>query len=288
MTSGLLLPLSLAVVLTALLLMIGAVTCSLVVLRAQVDQSARAGAHGLGGVSAVCLLLGLLGTFSAQLLAFNLPPDPLLPDARVLLVQPWGRGWSAQVVLALLAIGGFAKARPSAAGFWPAATAVLVLLLAFTPGLTGHAAGEEARALAVSLDGLHVLAAGMWLGTLAALSATMPWSASDAGTTALRRIRRFSPIALASAPIVAGTGVASGWLRVAGATEFWSTPYVRWLALKVLLFVGVLALGFLNWRRTRREDPRGVRTTVARELLLAGAVVVVTAVLVNTPLPAVE
>jgi putative copper export protein len=75
---------------------------------------------------------------------------------------------------------------------------------------------------------------------------------------------------------------------VAGATELWRAPYSRWLALKVLLFLGVLALGFLNWRRTGRGDTRGVRTTVARELLLAGAVVLVTAVLVNTPLPVTE
>jgi putative copper resistance protein D len=288
-----LLPVASVVVFAALLFMIGAATERVLPGRGPSDPDElrlRRASGTLGAVAGVLLTAGLLASFAAQLLAFNFPGDPLIPDVRLLLAQPWGRAWSAVLLLALLATGGFIRLRARAGGAAEAATILVVVVLAFGPAATGHAAGEASRVLAVTLDGLHVLAAGSWLGTLAVLVATAPLG-TGGGAGLARRIRRFSPVALLAAPVVVGTGIASGWLRLAGASDLWSSVYVRLLAFKLALFLGVLGLGFYNWRTAaKRLDRSGAlrpaEASLVGELLLALAILAVTAVLVNSPLPA--
>jgi putative copper resistance protein D len=289
-----LLPLSSVAVFTALLTMIG-----VVVLRAGVlspsDVVARAAACRLGAAAGGLLLIGLAGSFTAQLLAFNLPPDPLLPDARVLLVQPWGRAWSIEVLLALLGVCGFMVARSAQTASGDAQVAaesvctLAVAALAFTPAFTGHAWSHEPRVLSVGADGIHVLGAGAWMGTLAALVATASWS-REGGAVLLARVRRFSPMALIAAPVVALSGLVSAWLRLTHLSDVWLTTYGRTLSIKVAIFLGVLAMGWFNWRRgttrlAESGDASAMRASMRAELLMALAVLVATAFLLSTPLP---
>jgi putative copper resistance protein D len=270
------------------LLLIGVAGHGAVVAGGPAADEARAAARTVAAAAGAVLALGLAGSFLAQLLAFNLSPDPLLPDARLLLAQPWGRAWTVQLGLAL-ATTALLAVPPS----WRAASTLgipCVVALSFAPAFGGHAGAESRRALAIALDGAHVLAAGAWLGTLAVMSACTRWSEPEAGTALLYRIRRLSPLALVSAAVVAATGVGSSWMRIAGGDALLASPYVRWLALKVALFAGVLALGWLNWRRGTPRlawsgDARVVRASVACELLVALCVVGATAALVSTSPP---
>jgi putative copper export protein len=288
------LPISSIVIFAALLTMIGVVVLRAGVLTAG-DAAARAAAGRLGAAAGGFLLVGLMGSFTAQLLAFNLPPDPLLPDARVLLAQSWGRAWSVQVLLALLGVSGFlvGRAAQSASSEAQAAAETVctlaVVALAFTPAFTGHAGSHEPLVLSVGADGIHVLAGGAWLGTLAALFATASWS-REGGAQLLERVRRFSPLALTAAPVVAITGLVSAWLRLTHVSDLWLTAYGRTLSLKLALFGGVLALGWLNWRRRTARlaesgEPSAMRASMGTELLMALAVLAATAFLLSTPLP---
>ncbi|MEO7714542.1 MAG: copper resistance CopC family protein, partial [Gemmatimonadaceae bacterium] len=98
----------------------------------------------------------------------------------------WGAGWMLQLVGVLLAGAGFYGARsasrrerqvpmdaqdttprPRTTSWWALASAGAIAC-AFYPAFSGHASSApRLRALAVLADGVHVLAASSWLGTLA-------------------------------------------------------------------------------------------------------------------------
>jgi putative copper resistance protein D len=270
------------------LLLIGVAGHGAVVAGGPAADEARAAARAVAAAAGALLVLGLAGAFLGQLLAFNLPPDPLLPDARLLLAQPWGRAWTVQLGLALATtamLGALPSSRAASTFGIPC-----VVALSFAPAFGGHAAAETRRALAIALDGVHVLAAGAWLGSLAVVAASVRWSGAGTGAALLYRSRRLSPVALVCAALVALTGVGSSWMRLAGGEALLASPYVRWLAVKVGLFGGVLALGWVNWRRgaprlARSGDAGTVRASVAFELLFALCLVGATAALVNTSPP---
>jgi putative copper export protein len=278
-------PLSSVAIFAGVLLMIGSVAMRWRVLPQDDHGAGRVAAARSGARAGVLLCLGVLGAFLAQLLAFNLPPDPLLPDAYALLQLPWGRAWSVQAVLAAVATVVFLTFRVGDSKTRDAIALPLVAASAFTLAFTGHAASEEPVPLSVLADGIHVLASGVWVGTLAVVLAT-----THEAEVFLARIRRFSPMALVAAPVVAATGLTSAWLRLSHVSDLWLTGYGRWLSIKVALFLGVLALGYFNWRVGTRhlaasKDATAMRATVRTELLLALAVLLATAFLLSTPLP---
>ena len=287
--SAFLLPVSTFTVFAALLLMIGAVTMRFLVLGIDDDSTARRSVARLGSGAGFVLILGLVGMYLAQLLAYNMPGDPLVPDARALVGTSWGRAWAAHAVLGLLAMRAY-MTRPSRdLPVRDAIAGLFVVGMAFAPAFTGHAASYEPRWLSVGADGVHVLAAGAWLGTLAALAFTTPWSREHAPLLLLR-IRRLSPIALTAAPVVAITGLVSSWLRLSHISDLWLSSYGRVLVLKVLIFGAVLFLGYTNWKKEtgRLEtsgDPALIRRSIRSELLATVAVLVATAMLLSTPTP---
>jgi copper transport protein len=200
----------------------------------------------------------------------------------------WGRAWLAQLVLAgAIALTFATPLRPIAL--------LAAAALAFTFPLLGHAAGlESGRVLAVAGHGVHLLGAGLWIGTLAALFL--------AGLPALRRndegdvaraaaaVHRFSPLALGAAGTTVVAGALLAWLHVGSLARFTGTAYGRTLALKLLILAVVLIAGFFNWRRAgvRGSGPLdlpALRRRMALELAGAAAVVLITAILVALPTP---
>ncbi len=208
----------------------------------------------------------------------------------------WGRAWAAQAAgaAAFLAALLLARRREHAAG-WRAAAAALAVVAAGT-AWAGHAAAvERARALALLADGLHLLGAGAWMGTLALLlgvgipaALRAPAGGRGAGVAAL--VRAFSPIALAGAGTAAATGVASALFHLGAPAELWSTGYGRALLLKLALVALAALAGLRNWRVLTPAlegdaGARSLRRTVAAEVAVGVLVVLVTAVLVALPPP---
>ncbi len=220
----------------------------------------------------------------------------------------WGIRWAAQVLAACIAIAGFVMLRalfrraptdqrgPSIARWAWSAVIISVIGSAFTPGLSSHAAAMPGFAtLAMLLDGLHVLAAGGWIGGLAALLLVVLPGTSSAPrglSTVVRAqlVRAFSPLALASASLLSVTGTFAAWRHVGQVDALWLTPYGRTLLVKLGLIACVAGIGAYNWRRIAPAlddtvSHRELRTTAMLELTLGVLVLLATAVLVATPTP---
>lgn len=220
----------------------------------------------------------------------------------------WGWGWLLQLAgVAIAGVGyhhargdgrnvfsaGADSTRRGSDGWWTIA-ALGALVVAFSPALSGHAASApRLRALAVLADGVHVLGASSWLGTLAiVLLAGLPvvsrQVAEARGPLARSLIHAFSPVALASAGVAATTGIFAAWLHVGTIPNLWGTRYGITLLVK-LAVLGVVALtGFYNWRVVQpRLGTEAATVHLLRsarvEVAVAVVVLLVTAVLVASP-----
>lgn len=213
----------------------------------------------------------------------------------MLLDSTWGRVWIVQFVLALMVAAGFSPVIKRRSGAWPI-VAGGILLLAVTPALSGHAVATPLRAgLAILADGLHVIGAGGWMGSLllvllAGVPAALHRRGTDGPASLRRLIEAFSPTALAFAALIGVTGVYAAWIHVGFSAALWESSYGRVLLLKLAILAMALAIGAYNWRVVRPRlgsdgATRILRTSVIAELSVGALVLLVTAVLVATPPP---
>ena len=294
---------------TGLLVAVGAVAFKLVVLRrfpgfGPVEDEAGGAMPGrlaarIGGVAMLLAGAGALGRLAAEVSVFRDPFEPLGAEIRLLVTgTSWGRAWLGQVTAVALSAAAFllASARGSRAEFgWIVATAG-VALLAYTPALAGHAAGAEHFVTpAIAADVFHMVAGGVWLGTLAVMAGVLVLGRRRGASISKRRIvdwiSAFSPLALGSAAVIAATGLFAAWLHLGTVSALWTEPYGRTLSLKLLVLLGIVACGAYNWRRAPGRvaeaggSPRLPRTVIV-ELSAAGLLLLVTAVLAGTTPPA--
>jgi putative copper export protein len=162
--------------------------------------------------------------------------------------------------------------------------AVAVLAAAATIPLLGHAGGSVPRHL---MHAVHLIFGGVWLGTLAVLVG-LRWRASRGASWAMRwslpLVQAFSPMALASAAVVATTGVVATWMYVGAASNLLATDYGRALSFKLACVLVILVCGRANWQRARVGlDP--MLPVMIAELAAAAAVVLATGVLTETEQP---
>jgi putative copper resistance protein D len=206
----------------------------------------------------------------------------------------WGRAWLLQVACAVILAVAAWIGRRGANGPW-AIAALAALGLAFSPGLGGHAAAStNARGLSIVADGLHVLGAAGWLGSLACLVIVgLPAAvhATEGRWQAVAAmVNAFSPIALGCAALVLLTGIVTAWLRLGAISPLWTSGYGRVLLVKVALLVGVAGTGAYNWLRVKPalgtlEATGRLRKSATVELAVGLAIIAVTAVLVALPTP---
>lgn len=282
-----------------LLLLVGAWGFRTLVLRWR--PGGGGGAAGTGELDAVAsalrraawagsglVLAGVLLRLGIQVLDFLEPREPVGPQLRFLVLESfWGRVWMGQLALAVAAplVVPAGLARPSgralAAGF-------LVLALAVSPAFYGHAAGAERfTRLAMAADAAHVLAAGLWLGTLSVLVlaalGTPPGRSRD---EALRRwMDRFHPLAMACVGVVVATGLFASWLHGGSPRVLFRTDWGFTLLVKLLGVGVVLGVGWRNgWRlRPRLGEPGAsgrLLDSALLEVLVAQLVLLATATLV--------
>jgi copper transport protein len=180
-----------------------------------------------------------------------------------------------------------------------ALAALGVVVLAFTPALAGHAVATPDRTwLAVRSDGLHVLGAGGWLGSLPAVVAVgipvaMHLERPERGQAVAALVNAFSPTALVFAAIVTATGVLSASFHLGSLADLWQSDYGRTLLFKIGVLSLLFATGAYSWLRVRpalagEDGARRVRRSAGFELGVGVVVLLVTAVLVATPPPIVD
>lgn len=144
---------------------------------------------------------------------------------------------------------------------------------------------------------IHVLAAGLWIGTLlvlvvAGLSALLVHEPTRArrGAIAADMVNGFSPLALTMGAVVVIFGVITAWRHLHHVNALWTTPYGIALIVKLVFVAMVFALGAWNWRRQRptlgtEAAASSIRRSASAELTVAAIVLIVTAVIVSLPSP---
>lgn len=196
-------------------------------------------------------------------------------------------------LLALALVGLVFASRRIAAGWYAAFVAVAGLAL---QNLTSGR-------WAALVNPLHVLAGGLWLGTLAVLVAVLfpvllrgdaaghEAGVRPGGSRLDAIVRRFSKLALVSSALLGITGVITAWRHLGAIDALWTSPYGWALDAKLAIVAAIVSIGFYNWRvatpalSAGTGDARLVRSS-RREVMLGLAVLIVTAVLVSLPAPA--
>ena len=209
-----------------------------------------------------------------------------------LLQSAWGRGWCLAWVGVVAALGGAQTAgRVQRWGL----LLIAVVATAVSLGYSGHPAGAQSPLLAIAVDALHVAGAGAWLGgvgglVLIGIPLALHWR-EDGGHPALADlVAAFTPVALAGAALVGVSGSVAAWRNVGSADLLLASPYGRWLLAKLAALVTAASLGAYNWRRvgpSLGDEPgtRRLRRVAGGELAAMLVAMLITAVLVATPLP---
>jgi putative copper resistance protein D len=244
-----------------------------------------------GRVAAVWLLTVVVEIVLTVSDIFGIPPAQAT-DATVLrsfLGQTsQGRALLLQVAL-LVVVAGLARAATSPRA---AVLALVVALVAMTPpALTGHSASSGSHELAVASLLVHLVAAALWVGGLAALA----WVAAVAGSSDGLRLAvpRFSTLAACCFAAVAVSGVVNAGVRLGGVAPLLSSAYGGLVLAKVAA-LGVLGgFGWWHRRHTVAEVAGGGRSSVrqfmsvaAAELVVMAATVALAVGLSRTPTPA--
>ena len=251
----------------------------------------------VGLVALVLLGVALFLRLYAQSYALHGGVDALDPNliGTLLSRTTWGWGWLLQAAGTVVTLAGLLLARRDSRAGWTTA-AVGVVMLAFTPGLSGHAAAApELATLAILADALHVLGAGGWLGSLllvvvVGIPVALRRTDGDRGETVAALINAFSPTALFFAGTVVATGVFAAWLQLGTVPALWESAYGRTLLLKLAVLSVVFGTGAYNWLKVKPalgdEVAAGrLRRSAMLELAVGVVVLAVTAVLVATATP---
>lgn len=193
-----------------------------------------------------------------------------------------------QVAFLALALVGFGLAIGRLGLGWPLAAASVV-----AGSLRAVFLGKWASAV----NPVHVLAAGLWIGTLfvlvtAGLTSLLRHEPTRdrRGAIAADMVNGFSPLALTMGGVVVLFGVITAWRHLHVLANLWSTPYGYTLIAKLCFVALVFGLGAWNWRRQRptlgsEAAATSIRHSATTELTVAGIVLLITAILVSLPSP---
>ena len=156
--------------------------------------------------------------------------------------------------LALAVLLALIRGRPHGEGkgsapWWAAAALVAGMLLATSLG--SHAAALSGMALAVAIDWIHLAASTVWVGGLLFLAfaffPSMVPLAGPARTKVLASlVPRFSTIALTSVAVIVLTGAIQTWRLLDPFSAFLEIKWGQALAVKLVLVLGLVALGAVN------------------------------------------
>ena len=119
------------------------------------------------------------------------------------------------------------------------------------PALVGHAGATPGIAGDIHLvsDMVHLLAAGAWLGGLPAFACCCGKRAAGRGDLARFRnqaTRRFSIVGILSVGALLASGLVNSWNLLSGPRDLVTTDYGRLVALKIGLFVAMVAIAAVN------------------------------------------
>ncbi|MCW2974868.1 MAG: hypothetical protein JWM06_149, partial [Actinomycetia bacterium] len=227
----------------------------------------------------------------------------------LLRVSAFGRGYlDLELILGLFALAAAAalwldrpqQARRSIASLlalWGALLAAGSAVL--IPGIAGHALQTPPRALALTLDALHIGAVAIWVGGLIGLLVlwrSLPVAQRVAGL--LVSVPRFSNVAFVSVMTLLSSGIAASLLHLPTLASVWQTSYGQTILVKVGVLLAAMLLAAVNLLRTKprllasAERPEAgpgaavlLRRLVGGEVVLVAGAVLAAALLSSLPPP---
>jgi copper transport protein len=255
------------------------------------SQLASTNAAAFGIVTGTGALLGALLKLNRE--AADMPDVSL---SAMMLGSTWGISVLLQTIGAVVAIVAFYYAHKSPnKNAWFAAT-LASAALAISPSLSSHASATQQPFITVAADIIHVAAGSVWLGTLAVImvvgiSAALKTPDSiRPGARVASMINAFSPVALTCGGTTVLTGLIASIYHLKPIRSLWTTPYGAALIFKLFFVLLLFAAGAWNWKRmkprlTGDDAISPMRSSATLELLLAGVVLGITAILVALELP---
>ena len=170
----------------------------------------------------------------------------------------------------------------------PSSTALLALGAAAAATLTlqSHAAALDER-LGVPVDFVHVLAVGVWVGSLVTLglvalprrNAARAAESRDLGAL----VARFSTVGIVAVVIIVATGTLQSLSRLLDPRDLIETPYGLALLAKIVLLalaVGLASLNLLRYGPRLRRSLEASRMKRLLDLGVRGEIVLVAAILI--------
>lgn len=230
----------------------------------------------LGAVAG--LLAGALGLLTQAAAAADVPPWAAFgaPLAALVGTRYWWLWLARMALLAALGLLAWALRRPGVTARDPGwlAGAGLAGVLLLTASLNSHAAAvQQAAAVAVAADWLHLVATAAWIGGLVQLAVALPAAVGAlppalGGRALAAVVSRFSVLAASAVGVLVATGLYQTWLHVGSWDALTTTLYGQALLGKLALLVPLLALGGLNLLvlspRLATAASRGTRAALER------------------------
>jgi copper transport protein len=273
-------------------LLLGGLAVSTAVLRPVAPRLGRSLRRADRGVLTLSVV-GALGAVVCQLVVIERAVHGMRgvswADANRLVASTrWGTLGVLEVVLLLVL--GFAAARLRASSPRLSTPGLVVALagaavsFAALDALRSHAAAVRGGVLPVAATAVHLLAASVWLGGVAAFAVALTRTRPDgAGAIAASCRGRFAVLAGGAVAAVVITGLYEAGLEIVSIDGMLLSFYGRTLLVKSVLVVAIVGLGALNSRLLRTG--RLSRRTVAAELA-AGSVVLLAAGVLAASAPA--
>ncbi|GAC1557789.1 MAG: copper homeostasis membrane protein CopD [Herpetosiphon sp.] len=169
----------------------------------------------------------------------------------VLSETSFGKIWMIRLIFMIILVLATVKLKsPSGRLSWlfPALCAGLLVSLAGV----GHTQIENGitHFIHIGADGLHLLAAGAWLGGLVSLfslvARAVRTSSPGWDAEATNAAIRFSGMGYLAVATLIGSGLINSWFLVGSPSPLVGTPYGQVLIVKLVLFAGMLVLASVN------------------------------------------
>ena len=183
------------------------------------------------------------------------PLETVLFDASVLqavlLDTDFGRDWLLRLLLTALLAGLLAadfREKHDSGGFLKLAIVLVAAGLAGTLAWAGHGIGGAGLPGSIHLtaDFVHLIAAAAWVGGLLPLAFLL--AAADRASSVMARAAslRFSAYGIVAVGALLLTGAINTWYLAGSARALTATDYGHLLLVKIVLFLGMLALATVN------------------------------------------
>lgn len=250
--------------------------------RAPVQRHAASAAMA----GAALVLLAVPARVALQVRDFIEPGEAWRPALNAILFSTSsGRAAQLAMVWTTASLLAFSVARAGRLRGWRAAS-LAVVVVAMTPGLGGHAASADFPILAMTVATLHVLTAGLWIGTLLHVWRSMR---SSSVATAEKVVAAFHRVAQVAVVLLAASGAYHAFTMLGAPADLTRTAWGRLLLTKLVLVAAALVLGAMHWRTAAAKYARGehasLRLSVGIELAIAIGIIAATGFLAGTSPP---